>query len=163
MQRMRISVVALLALAVVLSTLVGCGRRGLINVNGEKIAKEEFYARLERVPVQTARGKKMAGQYVIEQMIAERLMQQLAEEKGVEPTEEQITKKIDLVKKQSGGDIRKILAQRGITMEDMKRQLTVEQSMVNVITKGVKVPEADIKKAYEDALQVENSIFKRPE
>jgi hypothetical protein len=105
MSRMRLSVVALVALAIAATMLAGCGRRGLIRVNGEKIRKDEFYSRLERVPVQTQQGPQMAGRYLIQQMIAEKLVQQLAKDKKVEPTEAQINKKIDFFKKQTGGDI----------------------------------------------------------
>ena len=78
MRRMRFGLVAMLAAVVLMSALAGCGRRGLVNVNDEKIAKDEFYARLQQVPVQTVKGGKQvtisAGQYVIEQMITERLL-----------------------------------------------------------------------------------------
>jgi len=163
MSRMRLSVLALVALAVAVTTLAGCGRRALIRVNGEKIKKEDFYARLERVPVQTPQGPQMAGRYVVQQMIAEKLVQQLAKEQKIEPTEEQIAKKIDFFKKQSGGDIGKALAQRGITLDDLKRQVAVEQSFVNIVTKGVSIPDDKVRKAYNGALNAKNSTLIRPE
>ena len=48
-------------------------------------------------------------------------------------------------------------------MEDLKKQLTVQQALVNVVSKGVVIPEADVKNAYDQALAAENSPFKRPE
>lgn len=163
MQKIRFSLVALVVLAIFGTLLAGCGRRGLVRVNGEKVSKEEFYSRLEQVPVQTQQGTKMAGQYVIEQIIGEKLIAELAKKEGVAPTEDQINKKIAAIKKESGNDLAKALASRGMNMEDLKKQLTIQQALVNVVSKGVVIPEADVKKAYEQALAQTNSPFKRPE
>lgn len=163
MHRTKVGIIALLALAVLVTALTGCGRKGLIRVNGEKISKDEFYARLERVTVQTPQGPKPAGRYVIEQIISEKLIQQLAKDKEVEPTEAQINSKIGFYKAQGGGDFAKTLRQRGLSMDDLKRQVGLEQAFVNVFTRGIDIPETDVKKAYDEALAAENSPFKRPE
>ena len=115
------------------------------------------------MPVQTQQGPEMAGRYIIKQMISDKLVEQLAKDQGVYPTEAQINKKIDFFKKQSGGDVRKALAQRGMTLEDLKRQITVQQSLVNVVTKGINIPDDQVKKAYDEALKAKNSPFIRPE
>ncbi|MEN6358431.1 MAG: lipoprotein [Armatimonadota bacterium] len=162
MHKIRFSLIAIVLLAILTTLLAGCGRKGLVKVNGEKVSKDEFYSRLEQVPVQTQQGTKMAGQYVIEQIIGEKLVQGLAKKEGVAPTEDQIEKKITAIKKESGGDLAKVLAQRGMTMDDLKKQLTIQQALVNVVSKGVTVPDADVKKAYEQALAAKNSPFKRP-
>ncbi|MCE5199855.1 MAG: peptidyl-prolyl cis-trans isomerase [Armatimonadota bacterium] len=163
MHRTRFSLIVLMALAALATVLSGCGRGGIVKVNGEKVSKDEFYKRLEMVPVQTQQGAKMAGQYVIEQIIAEKLVEQLAKEQGVTPTKEQIDKKIAMIKKENGGDINKVLQQRGLTMEDFNQQLMVQQALVNVVSKGVKVPDSKVKAAYDQALNAPNSPFKRPE
>ncbi|MHB9036257.1 MAG: peptidyl-prolyl cis-trans isomerase [Armatimonadota bacterium] len=163
MHKTRFSLIALVVLAILSTLLAGCGRKGLVRVNGEKVSKEEFYSRLEQVPVQTQQGTKMAGQYVIEQIIGEKLIQELAKKEDVAPTEDQIEKKITAIKKESGGDLKNVLAQRGMTMDDLKKQLTIQQALVNVVSKGVTIPDADVKKAYDQALAAKNSPFKRPE
>lgn len=163
MHKMRIRLVALLALAVLASALAGCGRKGLIKVNGEKVAKEEFYSRLEQVPVQTSTGPKMAGQYVMEQIVGEMLVAQFAKKEGVAPTEAQINKKVEAINKESGGNMSKVLAQRGMTLEDLKKKIGSEQALINVITKGITIPDSDVKKAYDQALAAKNSPLKRPE
>ncbi|MCE5322025.1 peptidyl-prolyl cis-trans isomerase [bacterium] len=162
MHKIRFSLIAIVVLAILSTLLAGCGRKGLVKINGEKVSKDEFYSRLEQVPVQTQQGTKMAGQYVIEQIIGEKLIQGLAEKEGVAPTSQQIDKKITAIKKESGGDLAKVLAQRSMTMDDLKKQLTIQQALVNVVSKGVTVPDADVKKAYEQALAAKNSPFKRP-
>lgn len=163
MLKNKVSLVALLGLAVLTTTLTGCGRKGLIKVNGEKISKDEFIARLEQVPVQTQQGTQLAGQYVVQQMIQEKLVQQLAKKEGVTPTETQINKKLETIKKQSGGDFNRALAGRGMTIEDFKKQMTTEQCLINVVTKGVNIPDPQVKAAYDQALAAKNSPFKRPE
>ena len=163
MNRKTVRAAALFVLVAVVVTLAGCGVRGLLRINGEKISKDDFYARLERVPVQTQQGPKPAGRYVIEQIISEKLLLQLAKEKGVEPTETQVSRYIDTLKRSSGGDLRQVLASRGMSIEDLKQQVALRQAFVNLFTKGVKVSDAEVKQAYEAALNAKNSGLKRPE
>lgn len=157
------SLIALLGLAVVTTTLTGCGRRGVVKVNGDKVSKDEFYERLQQVPVQTAQGTETAGQYVIQQLINEKLVQQLAKKEGVSPTEDQVNKKLETLKKQNGTGFANALAARGMTIDQFKKQLTTEQCLINIVTKGVTVPDDQVKKAYDQALAAKNSPFKRPE
>lgn len=167
MRRMRFGLVAILAAVVLMSALAGCGRKGLINVNGEKIAKDEFYARLERVPVQTIKGDKQvtipAGQYVIEQMITERLLTQLSKKENVPATDEQIEAKLKYIKASSGGNFLAQLKQQGISEQEWKRQMALQQSVVNLIGKDSKVTDADVKKEYDIELAKPASQFKKPE
>lgn len=156
-------VIVLFVLVALVFTLTGCGRKGLVRVNGEKVSKDEFYVRLEKVPVQTQQGPKPAGRYVIEQIISEKLVEQLAKDKNVVPTEAQINNKINFIKKQSGGDLRKLLASRGMTLEDMKRQIALQQAFSNLFTRTVKVSDSEIKAEYDKALAAKDSPFKRPE
>lgn len=163
MYRTRISLIALMVLIVLTSLLAGCGRRGILNINGEKVPKDEFYARLEQVSVQTQGGSEMAGTYVMRQIINERLVMQLAKERNVAPTEAQIEKKIEMIRKESGGNLNNVLAQGAMTMDDLKRKITVEQSFVNLASRGIAVPDEDVKKAYESALKAKNSPFVKQE
>ncbi|MGC8863194.1 MAG: peptidyl-prolyl cis-trans isomerase [Armatimonadota bacterium] len=163
MSRMRSSVVALVVVAIAATALAGCGRRGLIRVNGEKIQWKDFCSRLERTTVQTPQGPQLAGRYVVQQLIQEELIRQLAKQEKVEPTEEQINKKIELFKKQTGGDMARILGQMGMTLDDLKRQIAVEQAYINVVTKGITIPEEKVRKAYNEALRAKDSPFVRPE
>lgn len=167
MYRARLSLVALLALVVVVTALAGCGRKGLVNVNGEKVMKEDFYARLERVPVQqVVNGRPVAipaGRYVIEQIVREQIIQQLAKNEGVAPTEEQVNKKVQFIKKNAGADFRGFLAQRGMTEEEWKHSVEIEQALNNVVSKGVKIPDSDVKAAYDQQLKAKPSPFIRPE
>lgn len=167
MRRMRLSLVAILVLAVFVLVLAGCGRKGLVNVNGEKIAKDEFYVRLERVPVQIIKGGRQvtvpAGQYVIEQMITERLLTQLAKKQNVSATDAQLERKLKYLKRSSGGNIMAQLRQQGISQEDWKRQMMLQQSIVNLLGKGSSVSDADVKREYDKELAKPASQFVKPE
>jgi parvulin-like peptidyl-prolyl isomerase len=164
MNKPKFSLIALALAAILVLGLTGCGgRRTVVKINGEKFTKNDFYNRLQKVPVQTPQGLQPAGRYVMQQMISEKLVQQLAKKEGVEPTEAQINRKIDYIKKESGANFSKVLAQRGMTLEDLKHQISVEQSFINVVTKGIKIPDDKVKKAYEDILRKPGNPFVRPE
>ena len=165
MRGIKLSLVTIVALMVILLALAGCGRKGLINVNGDKLAKDEFYARLERVPVQTVKGGKNvtvpAGQYVVEQMITERLLTQLAEKEGVASTDTQLNRKLNYLKK--NGNFSAQLRQMGVTEQEWKRQMSLQQSVINLITKDTKVTDAELKNAYDRQIKKVPSPFVRPE
>ncbi|MGI6296362.1 MAG: peptidyl-prolyl cis-trans isomerase [Armatimonadota bacterium] len=167
MRTIRFGLIAIIAVAVLISALAGCGRKGLINVNGQKLTKDEFYLKLERVPVQTIKGGKQvaipAGQYVIEQMIIEQLLTQLAKKEGVEATDEQIAAKLKYIKTSTGGNFLAQLKQQGMSEQDWKRQMALQQTVVNLIGKGSKVTDADVKREYDLELNKPNSQFKKPE
>ncbi|MCX8052852.1 MAG: peptidyl-prolyl cis-trans isomerase [Armatimonadetes bacterium] len=163
MNRTRLSILMLVAVALAATTLTGCGRRGFARVNGDKIKMQEFYKRLERATIQTPQGPQVAGEFIARQLIMERLIEQLAKEQNVAPTEEQINKKLDFLRKQSGGDIGRVLNQMGMTLDELKRQIAVEQSYINLVTKGVSIPDERVRKAYNEALRAKGSPFIRPE
>lgn len=154
---------ALLALAIPVVALTGCGQKAFITVEGEKISKEEFYNRLERVPVQTPQGPKLAGRYVVEQLIGEKLIVQLSQKQGVEPTEEQIEAKIKIINRESGNNLTQLLKSQQMTQEDLKQKIKAEQALVNLISKGVTVSDAEAKSAYDAELKKPESGLKRPE
>jgi parvulin-like peptidyl-prolyl isomerase len=163
MFKCRVSSIALLVLAVLAVTLAGCGRKGLIRVNGEKISKDAFYARLEMLPVNTQGGAQPAGRVLVQQMISEELTKQFAKKKGVAPTEADINKKVQAIKKNLGGDFKAFLLSKGLSEQAWKEQLTIDQARQNVFTQGIKVPEADIKKGYNQLIASDPSPIKRPE
>jgi len=166
MRTIKFSLIAMLLMAAFVVMLTGCGRKGLININGEKIGKDDFYSRLERVPVQTVKGGQAvtepAGQYVIEQIITENLLQQLAKKENVAPTDAQIEAKLKYLKARSGGSFVQELRKQGITQEDWKRQMKIQQSVINLMSKGVKVSDADAKKIYNDTLSHTPNPFTHP-
>lgn len=167
MRVMRVSLLAIVALAVFVMMLAGCGRKGLMNINGERIAKDEFYSRLEKVPVQTVKGGKQvtvpAGQYVVEQIINEKLLLQLAKKENVQPTDAQLDNKYNYLKRSTGGSFVTQLQQSGVTTEEWRQQMAIQQSVVNLVTKGVTVSDAEIRKSYDQLISKGAPGFVRPE
>ncbi|MFQ3548542.1 MAG: peptidyl-prolyl cis-trans isomerase [Armatimonadota bacterium] len=163
LRKNQLSFLVLAAVLLLPFVLTGCGKKTLAEVNGDAITRDEFYARLERVPVQSPQGLKLASDYVMEQLINERLIKQFAEKKGVTPTDKEIEEKLEEIKKQSAGKLDAILKQRGMTIDDLKNEIKVQRSFVNIVTKGIEITEEETKAAYDQALTAPNSPFKRPE
>lgn len=155
-------VILALTLAVVFA-LTGCGRRTVVTVNGEKISRKEFQERLERLPIPTGQNAppRQAGEVVMNTLVNEKLILQLAKEKKVEPTEEQINNKIEMARKE--GNLNNILQQRRIGMEEFRREVVLNQAFTNIVTKGIEVTEEEVKNQYDEILNIENSPFKLPE
>lgn len=147
---------ALLLVAGLLVTfaLSGCGRGSFVTINGEKITKDEFVKKLELAPV----NGRPAGLLVMDQMITEKLIDQIAKEQKVEPTEAQINAKIKYLQKD--GALNQMLEQRGITIEEFKKELYAQQAVRNIITKGVKVEDKEVRNKYDS---VRNTLFTKPE
>ena len=158
MCKSKIGLSALLVLAVLVLFFSGCGgcgkRATIVSINGDKVAEKEFYARLEAVPVQSPGGQTRAGRYVIQQIIEQKLILQLAEERGVAPTDEQITKRMQRLRNRTG-KVRKD--------EQYKQDLRHRQAYINLVTKGIEIKDSDVKNAYDEALKADPSPFKRPE
>lgn len=137
-----------------------------ITVNGVSVDLDSYYGRLERVKVQVTRGDKKAlipaGEYIVEQFITEMLITQLAEDENVAPTKEQIDAKINHAKR-TNGNIEAQMEAQGITEEQWRTQLALQQAVVNVLTKGVAVTDAQIKKSYDEQASSASSPFKTPE
>lgn len=151
----------LLGLVTASVLLSGCSKKVMISVNGEKVSRDEFYSRLEQVPVQTNTGTRLAGDHVVRKLIDEMLIIQYAKKKGVAPTDSQITARIERVKKQEGVDLGAMLKQSGLSMDDYKKQQAVEQAFVNVISKNITISDSDLQKAYQQALRDPKSGLKR--
>lgn len=152
----RLVLITIAGLIVAIS-LSGCGRGKFVTINGDTISKDEFYKRLEQMPV--GNPPRPAGLVMLDQMINERLLLELAKEKNVYPTEAQINKKLALEKK--GGNLANGLEQRGITIDDFKQELLIRQAQINIITKGIKVENAEVKKFYE--ANKDAPVFTTPE
>lgn len=157
----RIAVLLMIAFAVL--ALGGCRRHRAVEINDKRITNQEFYGRLQRLVFQTQGGPRQAGEHVMRQIIQEQLTRQLAEKEGVAPTEAQIARKIRMAKRNAEGNFRRQLAAQGLSEAEWKEQLTTQQAMINVITKGIKIPESQVRKAYQEGLKLKPSPLIRPE
>lgn len=150
-KRLILAIIAGLVLALVLT---GCGRGTFVTVNGEKVSKAEFYKRLESLPL----GGRPAGIIVLDQMINEKLFEQLAKERNVMPTDVQVENKLKLAKKE--GSLTSVLQQRGITLDEYKKEIRTQQAFLNIVTKGVSVSDKEIKDFYDKS---KDTLYTKPE
>lgn len=148
MQYKRLAVVSMGILAAAL-TLSGCARNSSIaTVNGDRISKDEFYSRLERLNLPNGNGQSVqAGPLILNQMVEDKLWEQLAKEQKVTPTEAQVNKKLEWQKKAE--DLSNQLRQQGLSADDYKKMLWPKLAQFNVLTKGISVSDKDVTTAYE--------------
>ena len=78
-------------------------------------------------------------------------------------TDAQIEAKLKYIKASSGGNFLAQLKQQGTTEQEYKKQMALQQSLVNLIGKNSKINDADVKREYEIELAKPNSQFKKPE
>jgi len=143
-------VLLIIGAALVLSTFViGCGRSTVATVNGRKITRKEYYDRLERLPYTDPQTKQSveAGVLVLQRLISEEMILRLAEKEGVAPTDQQIKDRIAQSSKQPGFAQR--MQEAGITKDQFRELMRVEQAAFNLQTKGVKIPTAQVRDLYD--------------
>ena len=133
--------------AVLSSSLAGCGRSTVGKVNGRKISRQEYHTRLERMPLGRGDQQVEAGMVVLGELIDEELWLRLAEKEKVAPTDSQVEKRYKEMQKLPWFTAR--LKAFGITKEQAKDLLRVEQAKFNLQTRGVKVPDKDVTDFYE--------------
>lgn len=139
---------AVVAGAVLAAFVVGCGRSAIATVNGRKITRQEYYNRLERLPYSDPiSGRQMeAGAFILDQLIGEELVLRYADEKKVAPSEKDVNARMAFGQKQPGfaGFLRK----SGITRDQFRERMRVEQAVFNLQTRGVKVTDKEIEDYY---------------
>lgn len=131
-------------------------------INGETLSKNDFYSKLENFPVRSQMGSTPAGTQVAESMLNDALVLQYAKKNDAAATDAQINAKLDFVTKQYG-NIDFFLMQSGMTLDEFKQKLAVEQSFVNVLTKGITITDTDVKRKYDEMLKAPKSQFKAPD
>lgn len=126
----------------------------MVVVNGDKITGANYVKRMEVLP---GVGMLINGRFLegtpgyltLQQMINETLMIQLAKDKGVAPTEAQITQEIqDRLK--DNPEFAKIFEQMGLTQADLRYDILVQMSEFNLMTMGINIADAQVTRYYED-------------
>jgi len=137
-----------LGIAVVITAVVvmsGCGTKvsgvpeTVATVNGQTISASEYLDQVNR----------RFGQDLLRSMIEQRIILQWAKEENVEPTEEQIQKQIEILKRDGSYDDQvKILGEEGLRSE-----IKAMQARMNLAKKYIEVSDADLKQTYESMKQ----------
>ncbi len=124
----------------------------MVVVNGVKIGANNYYRRMEML---ANVGHMVGGKFVVgtpgfltlQQIINETLMIQLAQEKGVAPTEEEINTEVKNVLDE---DPKKTAGMRamGVTDADIRYQVLVTLSEYKVTTMGINIAEQQVENYY---------------
>lgn len=108
----------------------------VFSVNGATVDKNTFFDRLQRA----------AGAPVARALVAEQLQLQFAEKEGVLPTDEEVEARFQELAKRK--NFKENLQRQGLTEEQFKSNLKLQMAQTNVLTKGVKVTDAEIREFY---------------
>jgi len=132
------------------AALAGCGRGTVAEISGKKISRAEFVKYLE----------KQGGTRLLNQMLDDRLALTMAQDKGVEPTDEQVELQLKSLKNVM--DLDEEMKQRGLTLEDVKDQLRVAQARQNLAFRamGKQISDEEVSKAYN---QQKSQVYDIPE
>lgn len=126
--------------------------RVVVVVNGETVKGAEFYRRMEYLPgVGRMVGNSFAGFspgfLTIEQLITERLIMQLAKEKGVSPTDKEIGDEYEYIKATDPETI-KVWLESGQTEAEFMNYLKYNLSQFKLLTRGINITDQEIDQFY---------------
>jgi hypothetical protein len=128
--------------------------RTVVVINGEEIKGAEYYRRMEHLPgVGKIMGEGLAefppGFLTIEQLITERLIMQLAREKGVFPTDTEVQAELGQRLKINPKLLEEI-GVIGMTRADLEYQIRFDLAQFKLITAGITVTDQEVDKFYKD-------------
>lgn len=126
----------------------------VLTVNGESVGGMEYFRRMEFLP---GVGKLVGDRFVsswpgylaMQQLINERLLLQLAKEKGVYPKPADVTKAVN-DRVTANPTMMANLEKVGISKADFERQVTIDLAEFNLITMGVNITDIEVEKFYKD-------------
>jgi len=143
------------ALATAALVMTGCSRGGgnkLATVNGDSISLDEFYQYLEIKPTvrvmvngqaTDAQVADTIGFQAFQDLIGQKLLLQMAADENLIPNDADVTKELDFQKKLNPQLVDQLRA-RGMDLTQIKDSLKIDLSRERLMTKGVKVTEADV-------------------
>lgn len=160
-------VCALLA-AVLLFGVAGCSNDWAAKVNGQEIKKSDIEAQLTQLKTQYpqlfqgADGKSREGEFrarLLDNSINQVLVEQEASKEGIDVSSAEIDKAINELKTGFASDaaFQDALKKNNMTLDKLKEQEKVQletQKLVDKVTKGVKVSEADMQAYYDKNRQL---------
>lgn len=132
----------------------GCNRGGgtLATVNGEAVPMDEFTTFLQTKPevrVITENGSATLpvdgtlGFQALQDMIGQRILLKIAKQEGVEPKADDVQKEIEF-QRQLRPNFMASLTQRGLTLEQIKRGITIDLAKERLVTKGITISDKEV-------------------
>jgi parvulin-like peptidyl-prolyl isomerase len=122
--------------------------RAVVVVNGEKITRASFLTALEREQ----------GAAILRRLVHEKLVLQSAKKKGLVPTSAQVQAEIARMR-ETEPDLERQLRLRGKTLEELSVDVRGRLAMANLIAADVSLPDAEVKRLWEE----HQKQFNRPE
>ena len=131
-----------LVAAFFMGTTFSKNREAVATVDGEKITKEELY-------------DTMASQYgssILDNLIANKLVDLEAKKEGVKVTDAEITEELDALIESNGGEesFNSALDYYGMTLEDFKQDIERSIKIEKLIAPQVKITEEDMQTYFEE-------------
>ncbi|HOM71000.1 MAG TPA: peptidyl-prolyl cis-trans isomerase [Armatimonadota bacterium] len=144
---------AVVAVVIVLAVVfAGCskGSGTIAEVNGKKISSEEFNKYMQT----------RAGADMLRQMIDDKITLAVAEDRGLEATNEQVELQLSILK--NGVDLDELLERSGYTEDIIKEQLKVQQAKENIAYQMMKdrISDKDVQARYD---MDKNRLYDLPE
>jgi len=156
-----------LATGAALLLLTGCGGSSQVRagaaaiVGSEKITTEDLQALVERgladpqAAQQLGADREAYQRQALSRLINAAVLTAAAEEQGVEVTQGEVAKQIELFVTQAGGRdaLEQQAAQSGIAPQDLEafvRNIVLDQELGDALTADVDVPAADLQAAYQE-------------
>ena len=147
------------ALPLALLALPALAQGDFAKVNGQVITREEYLYALEHVQV-TLPGTSPpatieAGRFVLDQLIAKKIVLDEAAKRGVLPSDADVQKRYDLQKKIveqqiPGRTLESRMQEQGALPKMLRDEMRYQMAETNLLAKEMEISEDDIKKAYED-------------
>lgn len=112
-------------------------------VNGRPISRLAIIQKLE----------KTSGKNLLDSMITEKLIQNEARAKNILVSDDEINEKIKQIEKQvtsQGNTLEKALALEGMSMNDLKRQITIQKDVEKLLADKINVTDEEVTKYIAD-------------
>ncbi len=150
---------AVFAFAVIAAAPSGASGEAAATVNGQPVPLEVYHRRLEISPAEQVQVypppiAQQTGFVVLNKLIAETLLLQLAEKEGVAPTEQQVDERIALLEenlKQRDMDLKTLLTGSGVSEAEFRESLKPELAQTNLYAKYINIPEDELRISYDEA------------
>jgi len=140
---------ALCALTIALIALPGCqGRKVVARVNSETINEDDFTNRALRVTNLNPQAGLDAGGMTLVNMIKENLLQQLAKNKGITVSDDQVNKYVSGIEKLQPQILEGVRTGK-ITQEELTREYRMEMLLFGLGTDNAKADQKELQAAYD--------------
>lgn len=159
MKRIAASGVVCFVAFVAIGAISGCGgnaKKVAIRVNKDTVTEDEFYARVQNVsladlaPASRGLGPAKAGEFTVERIIVENLLKQLGEQKGVKPTDAEVTQFVAIAKKYQQNQMLSVMQNNPFRSEDdYKREARITLTNIGLALGPLKITQDEINKKYE--------------